>query len=328
MNGIKTRFIILSDTHGAEFGDEWRKPGLAVDVAIHCGDLTEESKLTEFEATIRLLKAIDAPLKLYIAGNHDLTLDTAAFQRKVAELKRTQPEENGLQSLIDQEYGTQGQARKMIEKAREAGIIYLEEGVYKFALENGTQLVVYACPFTLGDGGWAFEYSASENYNFAIPDGIHVVVTHGPPHGLMDYTAASSRVGCPDLFAAVAKARPRLHCFGHVHSGWGAKKVVWRGLSDCPSHFTDIDNGKSTALKSLVSFKRGKYDTDEIWADKEAGLQSCLANRYCRTSHCSHDENPLVVGKQTLFVNASIEDAMGKPTQFPWIVELDMPAQI
>jgi len=327
MNDIKTRFIILSDTHGAEFGSDWRKPGIAADVAIHCGDLTEESKLGEFEATIRVLKDIDAPLKLCIAGNHDLTLDIAAFERKVAELKRIQPED-GLQSLIDREYGTQGKARKIIEEARDAGIVYLEEGVYEFSLENGAQLVVYACPFTLGDGGWAFEYSASDGYNFAIPNGVHVIVTHGPPRGLMDYTTTRSRIGCPDLFAAVARARPRLHCFGHVHSGWGAKKVTWRELSDRPSHFTDIDNEKSTAVKSLLSFKRGKYDTDEIWAEKEADLQSCLAHRYCRTSHCGHDEDPLVAGKQTLFVNAAIEDAMGNPTQFPWIVELDLPSQI
>ena len=37
---VKTRFLILSDTHGLEYRlDE--KPLQHADVAIHCGDLTE-----------------------------------------------------------------------------------------------------------------------------------------------------------------------------------------------------------------------------------------------------------------------------------------------
>ena len=48
---VKTRFFIISDTHGIEFGREERFPH-NVDVAIHCGDLTEESKLGEYRATL------------------------------------------------------------------------------------------------------------------------------------------------------------------------------------------------------------------------------------------------------------------------------------
>lgn len=58
------------------------KPLQHADVAIHCGDLTEESKLEEYRASIQLLKDIHAPLKLVIAGNHDFTMDIPAFRKK------------------------------------------------------------------------------------------------------------------------------------------------------------------------------------------------------------------------------------------------------
>lgn len=59
-----TRFLILSDTHA----NDWAPPDAPVDVAIHCGDLTEESKLHEFRHALRMLRNIKADLKLVIAG--------------------------------------------------------------------------------------------------------------------------------------------------------------------------------------------------------------------------------------------------------------------
>ena len=61
-------------------------PSQHVDVAVHCGDLTEGSKLDELRASIRLLTKIDAPLKLVIAGNPDFTLDIPTFKQKVKDI--------------------------------------------------------------------------------------------------------------------------------------------------------------------------------------------------------------------------------------------------
>ena len=41
---VKIQFLIMSDTHASPFDI---KPGHKADVVIHCGDLTEESKLDE-----------------------------------------------------------------------------------------------------------------------------------------------------------------------------------------------------------------------------------------------------------------------------------------
>ncbi len=51
MELVKSRFLILSDTHGMEFQPE-EIPSQHVDVVIHCGNLTEESKLEEYRASI------------------------------------------------------------------------------------------------------------------------------------------------------------------------------------------------------------------------------------------------------------------------------------
>ena len=110
---VKTRFLILSDTHGIEFQSE-QKPSQHADVAIHCGDLTEKSKLEEYKASIRLLKGIHASLKLVIAGNHDFTMDIPAFRKKIADARPPLDPD-----LIRKVYGDYGDARQIYSRMQE-----------------------------------------------------------------------------------------------------------------------------------------------------------------------------------------------------------------
>ncbi|KAK5138550.1 hypothetical protein LTR08_000138 [Meristemomyces frigidus] len=50
---VPTRFLVISDTHGDKL--QHRLPE-RVDVDIHCGNLTEESKLDKFRGSIPLFK--------------------------------------------------------------------------------------------------------------------------------------------------------------------------------------------------------------------------------------------------------------------------------
>ncbi|WEW56585.1 hypothetical protein PRK78_002032 [Emydomyces testavorans] len=301
-SGIRTRFQIISDTHGAEFTPE-TTPLTRADVVIHCGDLTEESKLEEFQATIRLLKSLDADLKLVLAGNHDFTLDVPVFRTKITEA--------GLQSDMDtvvRTYGDYGEARQLFEDA--AGITFLDEGIHRFNLSNGASLTVYASPYTPSASGWGFAYHPENGHDFSIEDSVDVVITHGPPRGISDYTLARQRAGCPKLFEAVARARPQLHCFGHIHEGWGARLVTWRDEpSEVPSHFTDIDNDRSITIAKLSTLKERK---------NEHQLERC-----CSTSHCTGDANPIEKETQTLFVNAAIQGI--DEQQPPWVVDIELP---
>ncbi|KAK4170911.1 hypothetical protein QBC36DRAFT_391416 [Triangularia setosa] len=104
---IKTKFLVLSDTRccGPE---KFKVPDVAVDVAIHCGNLTE-----------------DTSLKLIVAGNHDFAPDTEAFSRKVkaAHGVLKAPHAGGIEKL----YGPLVPADN---------IIFLDEGTHKFNLQN------------------------------------------------------------------------------------------------------------------------------------------------------------------------------------------------
>jgi len=55
-----------------------------------------------------------------------------------------------------------------------------------------------------------------------IPRSVDILLTHGPPHGILD-TPPDSEVheGCPELREAVMRIKPRLHVFGHVHGAYG-----------------------------------------------------------------------------------------------------------
>ncbi|OQE21126.1 hypothetical protein PENSTE_c012G04091 [Penicillium steckii] len=320
---IKTRFLICSDTHGIDC-----LPGLIpstkqhADVAIHCGDLTTQSQLHEYKASIRLLQSINAPLKLVIAGNHDFTMDIPVFHNKVAEAQPIERE------LIEQAYGYDGQARKLFT---DSGIIFLDEGVHSFHLQNGALLTVYASPYTPSLGDWGFQYHPDDGHDFLIDDSsgkssVDVVITHGPPKGIMDYTNSGERGGSVHLFRALARTRPRprMHCFGHIHEGWGAKLITWRDeTTPTPSHLTDIDNGRSFSIAKLSDIK----DTPGQSLGEDGPPLKCFS-----TSHCSGDTNPLKWGLQTLFVNAAIEPSPQSrddpkdylPMQLHWVVDLEL----
>ena len=320
MDSIKTRVLIVSDTHGLNFSAA-NRPLQSADVAIHCGDLSDGSKLQEFRKTIQLLKDLDAPLKLAIAGNHDFTMDIPVFKQKVAEASTPLDP-----ALVAKEYGTLGQARQLFNEAQDAGIVFLDEGTHQFRLRNGALLKVYASPFTPSEsaGAWGFQYHPKQGHQYSIEEGVDVVVTHGPPQGVMDFSHQWKRAGCNDLFAAVARARPRIHCFGHIHEGWGAKLVAWRKSSGQPTHFTAIDNNKSHLTEKLAGLEPSTFEDADEAEQRSTRVERYARDRCCTTSHCAGDENPLVQGKQTLFVNAALCDG-GELAQKPWLVDVELP---
>lgn len=135
---VKTRFLIVSDTHNAVPFDTndgehaFRQPLPDADVLIHCGDITEAGGYEEYLPTIEMLKKHPAEYKLVIAGNHDITLDKPFYEKMHAGFHA---EKQDVDKVRDLWCG---------EEARKAGIIYLEEGVRKIGLKNGAK-------FTVGD---------------------------------------------------------------------------------------------------------------------------------------------------------------------------------
>ncbi|KAL9618715.1 MAG: hypothetical protein Q9160_006594 [Pyrenula sp. 1 TL-2023] len=190
-------------------------------------------------------------------------------------------------------------------------------------------MTVYTSPFTPSSGDlgidWGFQYRQDDGHDFAIEEQVDIAITHGPPKGVLDYSG--QRLGCPDLFRAIARSRPRLHCFGHAHKSWGAKLVTWKDqLGEAPSHFDAIDNSSSVMIESLAGLTESRYDTPETLREKEVKLERYIKETCCKTSHCAEDANPIKYGQQTLFVNAAIKGTTDElPKQLPWLVDIELP---
>ena len=114
----------------------------------------------------------------------------------------------------------------------------LEDPKERKVITNATLLIdsgieieglrIWGSPFTPSYGG-AFGKSWPEDRQrlwASIPESLDILVTQGPPFAILDHGLPSKpREGCPYLFEAVFRARPRLHVFGHIHAGYGTLRT-------------------------------------------------------------------------------------------------------
>jgi hypothetical protein len=112
---------------------------------------------------------------------------------------------------------------------REFGIVYLQdEGVTIDGVAfygSPWQPWFYDWAFNLPRDGWELRKRWE-----AIPTETDVLVTHGPPHMVLDKAAgrhskdvASDHGGCKILRTEIlTRIKPKLHVFGHIHEGYGA----------------------------------------------------------------------------------------------------------
>ncbi|KAI4141508.1 MAG: hypothetical protein L6R39_005305 [Caloplaca ligustica] len=135
---ITTRFTIISDTHtttpfpSSDTTHAYRDPLPSADVLLHAGDLTKFGYINEHATTFDVIRQADAELKIVIAGNHDITLDEEYYATTGAKrMHRNIPESTA--AVRDIWTGA---------KAREAGVVYLEEGTRTFTLKNGATFTV------------------------------------------------------------------------------------------------------------------------------------------------------------------------------------------
>jgi hypothetical protein len=91
-------------------------------------------------------------------------------------------------------------------------------------------------------------------------------MTHGPPKGILDLTRSEDEAGCENLFTAIAHAQEQLHCFGHIHEGWGAEFVTWKNKFDeTPTRSTAIF--RCHEIESLQSLEPSEFDSKEEVAE-------------------------------------------------------------
>jgi Icc-related predicted phosphoesterase len=56
-----------------------------------------------------------------------------------------------------------------------------------------------------------------------IPEGIDILITHGPAWGILDDVEGNRNVhlGCELLAEKIKQIKPKIHICGHIHTGHG-----------------------------------------------------------------------------------------------------------
>lgn len=92
-------------------------------------------------------------------------------------------------------------------------------------------LTIYGSPRTPKHGISAFQYPPTQadtiwKDNPQIPKDTDILITHGPPYFHLDRSGIRHAV-CLSLADEVARIRPLLVVFGHIHASYGREDVVF-----------------------------------------------------------------------------------------------------
>lgn len=102
---------------------------------------------------------------------------------------------------------------------RMKGVVFLNNSSVK--LEG---LKIWGSPYTPTYGPWAFMKPDDELALFwnMIPSDTDIVITHGPPMGILDLTTRNVNAGSLTLLNKIKEIRPKAHIFGHIHEAAGS----------------------------------------------------------------------------------------------------------
>ena len=77
-----------------------------------------------------------------------------------------------------------------------------------------------------------------------IPTDTEVLITHGPPFGILDETPTGDRAGCEELRKKVEEIHPRAHIFGHIHHFYGTAEkfgIKFVNASNCDESYAPVN---------------------------------------------------------------------------------------
>lgn len=178
----------ISDTHGHHNKLNIPKN---VDLVVHSGDasnwrdpIRNHNEMWDFKEWWNML---NIPYKIYVAGNHDTSIEKKVFDWKLLE-----DNENSF---------------------------YLEND--EVEIEG---IKFYGSPYTPIYGQWSFMTNHNKLFKMwdNIPEDTDVLITHGPPKGILDiaddYDHKLEYCGDKNLFNKVMEIKPKYHLFGHIHN--------------------------------------------------------------------------------------------------------------
>jgi Icc-related predicted phosphoesterase len=180
------KIVCISDTHTLH--KNMKIPD--GDLLIHAGDVSSRGKLEEIIQFNDWLGTLPHRHKVMIAGNHDFYFESNPPHAK---------------SLI-------------------TNAVYLNDSGIE--IEG---IKIWGSPVQPWFYDWAFNRQRGEDIRKhwdLIPTETDILITHGPPYGILDETARGELVGCEDLLKVIQqRVKPRLHVFGHIHEGYGKTEI-------------------------------------------------------------------------------------------------------
>ncbi|MGX1753439.1 metallophosphatase domain-containing protein [Sphingobacterium sp. NPDC055346] len=177
------QIVAISDTHG-KHRDKKIPDG---DILIHAGDVTRGGKKEQVIDFLEWFAEQRHTYKIFVAGNHDFYFEQA------------DPDE--INDLIPNK------------------IIYLNDSGVEI---NGIKF--WGSPITPWFNNWAFNRERGtkiKQHWDLIPDDIDILITNGPPFGILDETVYGKQTGCEELLLRVYQVKPKYHIFGHIHEEYG-----------------------------------------------------------------------------------------------------------
>ena len=207
----------FSDTHGFNKGLTIPEN---IDIAIFSGDCSNPKDLIQNEREVRdfidWYSKVPIKNKIFVAGNHDVSIEKGWVKR---------------------------------EDFVKNGIIYLEND---FVIVE--KLKIWGSPVTPNFGiGWAWNMDKSKIHKVwdTIPMDTDIIVVHGPPKHILDYTIRKEKgidtCGCSALLKKVLKINPKLCLFGHIHNCNEIQNAGTRKLSNLDTIFSNgtcVTDGK------------------------------------------------------------------------------------
>lgn len=184
------KITIFSDTHNMH--NNITNHLIGGDILICAGDITSlgtKKEIFNFYYWFNEIKSYR--YKIFIAGNHDFWLENK---------ENKFPKNN-------------------------TNTIYLMDE----SINLINNINIYGSPWQPEFYNWAFNIPRNskemEKIWENIPNNTDILITHGPPHGILDKTKENLNVGCEILYERINKVKPKIHIFGHIHEGYGYKKM-------------------------------------------------------------------------------------------------------
>ncbi|CAK4032587.1 Metallophosphoesterase MPPED2 [Lecanosticta acicola] len=242
------------------------------DILIHAGDLTNQGTRAELQRALDWITKTDFAVKVVVAGNHDLSLDTDFTST-------SKQHENAVPAAEDVEA-----CAKLVKGC--ADIVYLQHSDGVIDLPGTSEKIrVFGSPCSprgRGKQRWAFQYDEHEAEAIwkCVPEDVAILITHTPPAGYCDRSRHWEEGGCRALKAALSRIKPVLHVCGHCHEGRGALVLSWE--------------------KNATEIPR------VAWTWEDASVASSKKQSLLDLSGKSGNPPGVVPGMETAVVNASI----------------------